>query len=291
MELGLSEQRFEAAELGGRLSPYDVPALETKCAEMGFRFIHVPETTSTMDIARLQGMVQSVVIADHQTAGRGRFDREWLDVSGKDLLVTCTLLHKTKVLPPRDSTALSQLCVLAAWNALQELYDNPDIQVRWPNDLTAYGQKLGGILLMEAAKDITHTAISYGIGINVHNLGSNDDFRETDYGAISLDEIQMSEITRGEIAVAILNELELMTADLAQMDNPATRAIYQDMMDLASSLQGRYVCITNVGEKQNATLEGKVMKTHFGGGLELETPDGTVITKEFNPKSKLEVLA
>ena len=115
---------------------------------MGYRqVVRLDSVTSTQDVAR-DMPIGSVVIADHQTAGRGRMERRWEAPPGTALLVSF-------VLPP------SRLLSLAAGVAAAEAC-GPDVRLKWPNDLLLDDRKLGGILV-EATP---HKAIC-GIGVNL----------------------------------------------------------------------------------------------------------------------------
>jgi BirA family biotin operon repressor/biotin-[acetyl-CoA-carboxylase] ligase len=109
--------------------------------------IRLAEVASTQAAAR--GLpLGSVVVADHQTAGRGRLDRRWEAPAG-------TALTASFVLPP------GRLLSLAAGVAAAEAC-GPEVRLKWPNDLLLGGRKLGGILVeVEPGRAIV------GIGINL----------------------------------------------------------------------------------------------------------------------------
>ncbi len=104
--------------------------------------------TSTQDVAR-DLAVGSVVIADHQTAGRGRLDRRWEAPAGAALLVSL-------VLPPHP------LLSLAAGVAAAEACRPAKVRLKWPNDLLLDGHKVGGILV-----EVHEGKAVCGIGINL----------------------------------------------------------------------------------------------------------------------------
>jgi BirA family transcriptional regulator, biotin operon repressor / biotin---[acetyl-CoA-carboxylase] ligase len=103
--------------------------------------------TSTQDVAR-DLPIGSIVIADHQTAGRGRLDRRWEAPPGTALLVSF-VLELNPVLSLAAGVAAAEAC-------------GPQVRLKWPNDLLLIGRKLGGILV-EATP---HKAVC-GIGINL----------------------------------------------------------------------------------------------------------------------------
>lgn len=106
----------------------------------------------------------AVVLAEEQTAGRGRAGRSW--VSERSAGIYCSLVLRPP-LAPAQAPLLTLVAGLAARDAAAEELDaSPDI--RWPNDLLVNGKKFGGILTeMQAEPDrIAHAIV--GIGINVN---------------------------------------------------------------------------------------------------------------------------
>lgn len=111
------------------------------------KVVRVRSITSSQDAAR-DLPLGSIVIADHQTHGRGRMERRWEAPEGTALLVSF-------VLEPNP------LLSLAAGVAAAEACGH-DVRLKWPNDLLLNGRKLGGILV----ENTPHKAIC-GIGINL----------------------------------------------------------------------------------------------------------------------------
>jgi BirA family biotin operon repressor/biotin-[acetyl-CoA-carboxylase] ligase len=90
----------------------------------------------------------SVVVADHQTAGRGRLDRSWEAPPGTGLFVTF-VLEPTPVVAFAAGVAAAEAC-------------GKGVKVKWPNDLMLRDRKLGGILA-----EIRRNHALVGIGINL----------------------------------------------------------------------------------------------------------------------------
>lgn len=109
--------------------------------------LRLRSVTSTQDAAR-ELPIGSIVVADHQTAGRGRLDRRWEAPEGTALLVSF-------VLSPHP------LLSLAAGVAAAEAC-GPDVRLKWPNDLLLDHRKVGGILV-----ETTPERALCGIGINL----------------------------------------------------------------------------------------------------------------------------
>jgi len=109
--------------------------------------MHLESVSSTQDVAR-ELPIGSVVLADHQTAGRGRLDHRWEAPPRTALLVSFVL-------------APNPLLSLAAGVAAAEAC-GPRVRLKWPNDLTLDGLKVGGILV-----EATPAKAVCGIGINL----------------------------------------------------------------------------------------------------------------------------
>jgi BirA family biotin operon repressor/biotin-[acetyl-CoA-carboxylase] ligase len=109
--------------------------------------VHLASVTSTQEAAR-DLPIGSVVVADHQTAGRGRLSHRWETPPGTALLVSFVL---------RPNPLLS----LAAGVAAAEACDR-GVRLKWPNDLLLDGRKVGGILV-----EATPSKAICGIGINL----------------------------------------------------------------------------------------------------------------------------
>jgi BirA family transcriptional regulator, biotin operon repressor / biotin---[acetyl-CoA-carboxylase] ligase len=109
--------------------------------------LRLGSVTSTQDVAR-QLPIGSIVVADHQTAGRGRLERRWEAPPGSALLASFVL-------------ARNPLLSLAAGVAAAEACGEA-VRLKWPNDLLLNDGKLGGILVETRADKAM-----CGIGINL----------------------------------------------------------------------------------------------------------------------------
>lgn len=101
----------------------------------------------------------TLVVANQQTAGRGRLGRTWDGEAGLNLMFSL-------VLEPPVIPQMAPVCVLAWAAAMAEVLE---CQVKWPNDLiTADGHKLGGILAELSAEAERVRFVVMGVGINVN---------------------------------------------------------------------------------------------------------------------------
>ncbi len=103
---------------------------------------------------------KTVVVADQQTAGRGRFDRRWISQPGG--------LYFSILLKPTQSDFLANLTQLMALSICQAAEKHgiaPNL--KWPNDVQVNGKKLCGILSEAVAQDGHIACIMLGVGINI----------------------------------------------------------------------------------------------------------------------------
>jgi BirA family biotin operon repressor/biotin-[acetyl-CoA-carboxylase] ligase len=143
------------------------------------------------------------IIADRQTAGRGRLGRAWASPAGMGLY-TSILLRPT----PGASRAplLTLVAGLSVSEALQAVAGISP-RLKWPNDLVVDGKKLAGILAETASAEGRVSYVVVGIGINVGHE-SRDLPEELRATATSLRLATGREIPRGELAAEIYNRLD-----------------------------------------------------------------------------------
>jgi BirA family biotin operon repressor/biotin-[acetyl-CoA-carboxylase] ligase len=133
----------------------------------GRRIQHHREVTSTNEVA-LQGMAEGVlrpgdvVLADSQTAGRGRRGHGWVTVPGRSLAVSV-------VLPPVPLPRPTRLVLLAAVAACRALASRgvEDVTIKWPNDLMRGERKIGGMLVETARAPDGPEHLVLGWGLNL----------------------------------------------------------------------------------------------------------------------------
>lgn len=109
--------------------------------------IRLESVTSTQDVARTLP-IGSIVIADHQTAGRGRLDHRW-EAPPRTALLASFVLAPNPLLSLAAGVAAAEAC-------------GQGVRLKWPNDLLLEGRKVGGILV-----EATPIKAICGIGINL----------------------------------------------------------------------------------------------------------------------------
>lgn len=151
-------------------------ALTTRA--LGRELVILNRTGSTNDVAKdlaVQGAPEgTVVLADEQTAGRGRMGRRWSAPPGTCLL--CSILFRPD-LHPTQAQQLTMLCSLAAADAVEQVA-GLQVAIKWPNDLVVRAQnqkskaqgwrKLAGVLTETGVVGERLEFVVVGLGVNVN---------------------------------------------------------------------------------------------------------------------------
>jgi BirA family transcriptional regulator, biotin operon repressor / biotin---[acetyl-CoA-carboxylase] ligase len=205
----------------------------------------------------------AVVVADGQERGRGRLGRTWISPAGVNI-------HMSVILRPimeiRDATLITIMAAVACATALRKA-TGLDVSIKWPNDLTVSGKKLGGILTDLKTEKGTIVAAIVGIGINVNS--DTDIFPgEVNKIATSVKKETGNLSSREEIAVAVLDEIDKWYTILQGRDN---NMLLSEWKRLTSTL-GKKVAVI-VGEE---TLNGVAEAIDDEGRLLLKLPSGEI---------------
>ncbi len=232
-------------------------------APPGWVVRYTAETGSTNDLARRAGEAgdteKTLFVTDHQTEGRGRRGRDWLEVPGSGLLFS--LLFQRHQSQP---FLLTMVCSVAACEAIEKLAPLR-AEIKWPNDLMVNGRKLGGVLT-EVNWSPGHPFAVVGMGINV-NLDRSTVPGVPD-NATSLLRETGRQLSRQRLLYEILLHLDaLLALDLRQLE-PVARERW------ASRLWRRSQKV--VVAEGNQQLEGTFEDVAEDGALLLRLADGTL---------------
>lgn len=149
----------------------------------------------------------TLVLAEAQTAGRGRMGRAWHSPAGKGIWMSLVL---TPRVPVYFMPQLTLLSAVALCRSIQKVC-RVDIGIKWPNDLLIKGKKVSGILLESSGEDERLKYVIAGIGISV-NLKVEDYPEELRKVATSLAIESGAEIKRETLVQEFLLELEELYA-------------------------------------------------------------------------------
>jgi BirA family biotin operon repressor/biotin-[acetyl-CoA-carboxylase] ligase len=205
----------------------------------------------------------TAVIAEAQTAGRGRLGRAFFSPPNANLYVSF-------VLRPRGSAMTLGTLPLAVGVALAEcvaaeLGDPARVELKWPNDVLVDAKKVSGILL-ERASASAESALILGIGVNlnVDPASFPPDFRAR---ASSLSALAGRRIDRARFAAALFERLE----SALDLHAAAGFAALRPRFDALFRMVGRRVRVADAAER---VREGVVLGVGADGSLRLGTYEG-----------------
>jgi len=168
---------------------------------IGHRLVGLPETPSTIDVARTladDGAEHgTVVLADRQTAGRGRRGRTWTTIPGKSLAATVIL----RELPEVEYLGLAGICAALAVVRTAKGMLALDLRTKWPNDVVAEGRKVAGTLA-----ELHGEALLLSLGLNIN--GTEEHLPEELRGSATTLEVVLGRpLDRDEVAAQVLSEM------------------------------------------------------------------------------------
>lgn len=199
----------------------------------------------------------TIILAETQTQGRGRFNRPWFSPKGTGIF--CSIFLKPDLSPYDISKMTSIICASIA-KALLDM--NIPISVKWPNDIYLDGKKLGGILTeMKCDMDeINYLIIGFGLNINQ----TKEDFpKDIEKIALSLKSYFNKNFNREEILVSILNNFEYFYKTL--LNNSDSKEAFQIIKNNSYVLNKEVLIL-----KGKETIEGKVIDLGENGELLLD---------------------
>jgi BirA family biotin operon repressor/biotin-[acetyl-CoA-carboxylase] ligase len=188
----------------------------------------------------------TVVIADAQTAGRGRMGRRWVSPAGKNLYVS--LLLRPPV-PTVDAPRLALVAGVALADAVEAV--GIPASLKWPNDLYCGGRKAAGILAEMASDpdEVRHVVIGVGLNLNMEEADFPPDLRDT---ATSLRIYAGSAFRRADLLVRLLDAFGARYAEFIGGGFAALR----DGWDRRDFLRGRRVLLRWQGGEEWGTAAG-----------------------------------
>jgi BirA family transcriptional regulator, biotin operon repressor / biotin---[acetyl-CoA-carboxylase] ligase len=201
--------------------------LDTEKVGNGKHIVYVPSVDSTnslaMKLARDGSEEGVVVLADRQTAGRGRQGRQWVDVEGWNVLSSTVL---RPLFPPYQLVMIASLAVVDAITAICGI----TATIKWPNDVLIDERKVAGILI-ETSKDHAGQFVAIvGIGVNVNGRITQYVHEEAELQtkqglvatAITLEEASGHVVSREAFIASLLYQIETRYLALQQEAQEAT---------------------------------------------------------------------
>ncbi len=202
----------------------------------------------------------TVVLAEQQTAGRGRFARPWSSSEGQDVLFSVVLRPSVGQLPSVNMAATLAVCKVAAE------VTGLEATIKWPNDVRIRGRKVAGILIESAIVAGEPRFAVVGIGVNV-NLDRSR-LAEIAPPATSLSRELGRDVDRTEVLLRVLIHLDDLYSAVRAGEN-----LTEQWAERIDTL-GRDVKV----QWRDRLLEGRAESVDDQGSLVLARPDGTTVT-------------
>jgi BirA family transcriptional regulator, biotin operon repressor / biotin---[acetyl-CoA-carboxylase] ligase len=203
----------------------------------------------------------AVLVAEAQTAGRGRIGRHWVSAPGSAL--TFSVLLRPAAVPPASRGWLPLLAGVAVARAVRA-ETTVAAWLKWPNDVQANGAKLAGILAEQAGD-----AIVVGIGINVST--GRDELPVADATSLALE--GATGTTAGRLLVGVLGEMQRWyLAWAGTLGDAISCGLHQEYQRLCGTL-GKQVRVSLPGGE---TVAGLAAGVDGAGRLVVRSPSDLV---------------
>lgn len=204
----------------------------------------------------------SLVIAERQTRGRGRFQRRWVTQPGASLAFTM-IFHLNQVESLRPVALFAPLCGLAVWQTLHDQFGLQP-QIKWPNDILLDRKKCCGILVEGSWLGNRLNGIVLGIGINITAESLPEETAVAQFPATWVGQHTLQPVDRFTLLAGILNSMRYWRERLG---SPEFFKTWQDHL----AFVGEQVRIEQI-EKE--PIIGKVKGIDAEGNLLLSLSNG-----------------
>lgn len=247
---------------------------------------HFETLDSTNSYAKLiletqQNLHKTVIIADTQTAGRGRLNRTFVSPAKTGLYMSIIYTHKSGITNPAKITAFTGVAVCRVLKHLYNLHAN----LKWVNDVYLNGKKIAGILtegVINTQTGLIETAI-IGIGINITK---NPEAFSTEVqnvaGSIFDDINNCAEKIRDELSTHIINEVfsildDIFTADKNEKSQKTEKKLLTEYKEL-SFLLGSTITVHPIIGDDKSSYSAKAIDISPDANLIVQLADGNTKT-------------
>jgi BirA family biotin operon repressor/biotin-[acetyl-CoA-carboxylase] ligase len=194
----------------------------------------------------------TVIMADHQFAGRGQNENIWYSQAGLNL--TCSIYLKSSFLAVNEQFFLNMAVCLGITDCLITLLNN-DCSIKWPNDIFYKNRKLGGILIENITKGYQLKESIIGIGLNINQT----DFGDLENNATSIAKILHQNYDITNLLIQICAAIEKRYLQLKSGQKTILAADYQKRLFLLHQ--------TSMFEINNKVVEGEILGVATEGYL------------------------
>lgn len=222
----------------------------------------IPSTnTEALRLAEAGAPAWTVVAAGHQTAGKGRLGRRWVETPGKAVLMSVLL---RPAIHPAEAPLLSLAAASAMAEASEELSGAP-VACKWPNDLVVGERKVGGILAEARVEGdaLAHVVVGSGVNVGMEAEDFPEDLRRTATSlALAGDRVNPASLVR--------RYLERLRAALRAEARSLAAGVVETYRKRCASLGRSVRATTTEGDR----VEGMAVDLDPRGGLVIEGPEG-----------------
>jgi BirA family biotin operon repressor/biotin-[acetyl-CoA-carboxylase] ligase len=232
------------------------------------RHVHFEEIVdSTQKIAShlvFEGAPEGmVVVAEQQTAGRGRLSRKWHSPKGTGIWMSIIL---RPAIPIHQAPQLTLLAAVSVARAVEE-YTGVSVGIKWPNDILINGKKAVGILTELQADTDKINAVIIGIGINV-NQQKQDFAEDIQHIATSLAIEKGEEINRAELMQSIFLQMEKLYKEYLENGFTLIKILWESYaVSIGKKITARTLHQTFKGVAKGITEDGVLMLEDESGKI------------------------
>jgi BirA family biotin operon repressor/biotin-[acetyl-CoA-carboxylase] ligase len=204
-----------------------------------------------------------ICLTNHQTKGRGQYERKWESEEGQNLTFSIAFL------PPIAERfhVLTLACALAMVEYFDELLPSTCAAIKWPNDLLLNDKKAAGILTEAVFSGNTFDRLIIGIGINVNQENFLPDLKEL---ATSLSLEAGQDFEREQLLATLLKHLEHKYTRWQKQKDGLIKSINRNIvgygqwvgLEIDDELQENQFKLLGIGEK------GQLLMLNREGGIE-----------------------
>jgi len=239
-------------------------------AYIGQKVYYFPELVSTNIIAKEKALRKeegvnegTVIIAERQSAGKGRLGRKWFSPEGG---IWLSIILYPQISPSYISR-ITLMTAVAAVNTIK-ICTQIKAQIKWPNDILINNKKVCGILTEMSAELDMINWVTVGIGINA-NINQGEFPEDIKDNSVSLKEILGEEISRVRLVQIFLEEFEKHYESLKRKE---FSSVLKEWKSYSHTL-GKKIKV-DIGEK---VVTGEAIDINESGALILKKEDGELI--------------
>jgi BirA family transcriptional regulator, biotin operon repressor / biotin---[acetyl-CoA-carboxylase] ligase len=210
----------------------------------------------------------TVIMASHQSAGKGASENKWESERGKNL--TLSIILFPSFLPLEKQFMINKIVSLGVFDMIEKLVGNKGkVTIKWPNDIYVDKKKIAGILIENATMGSEFQHFILGIGININQ----EIFMSDAPNPVSLKIVKGKDHDLGECLSVLCSCVEKRYTQLKTMQDDLINADYKSALFRIDE--------TALYIYHEQTIEAKITGISKHGKLLLEKTDGTGLDCDF----------